>query len=140
MTADRDPEQHDDGLPTKEFGRMLEGALPKLKHFVRLNSGPVIRARESETDIAQSVCREAVVDRQHFRYGGADGMNQWLFLRAKQKIQDRVRYHTAKKRDVARETPIHGTLDPDSGSSPAAMARVRNGIGGRAPAKLTPSA
>ena len=103
--------------PTAEYGALLEGAFPKLKQFVRYHSGRVIRARECDTDIAQSVCREALADREHFRYGGERGMNQWLFTRAKRKIQDRVRFYTADKRDLARETPMQGAADAGSTSA-----------------------
>ncbi len=106
----------EDSTPTASFGRMLEASFPKLKKFVHFHSGRVIRSRECDTDIAQSVCREAVADRKQFRYGGSQGMLQWLFTRAKRKIQDRVRYHTAEKRDLARETPIR--TPGDSGSGP----------------------
>lgn len=106
----------DENIRTADFGRMLERALPKLKQFVRFHSGRLIRARECETDIAQSVCREAVADRRQFRYGGSHGMNQWLFTRAKRKIQDRIRYYTARRRDLGRETPILAAGNPDSAS------------------------
>ena len=114
MIAQRDETRYRDETPTADFGQLLEGALPKLKQFVRFHSGRVIRARECDSDIAQSVCREAVADRKQFRYGGERGMNQWLFTRAKRKIQDRVRFYTADKRDVARELPMSPPGDRDS--------------------------
>ena len=97
----------DDLRTTHDFSSMLEAAIPNLKQFIRHHSGRVIRARECDSDIAQSVCREAVIDRAQFRYGGRRGLHRWLFTRARRKIQDRVRYYTADRRDVARETPLH---------------------------------
>lgn len=102
---------------TAEFAGMLENALPKLRQFVRCHAGNVIRAREADSDIVQSVCREAIVDRARFRYGGTRGLNRWLFTRARRKMQDRVRYHRADKRDVARETPLRARNAFDSASS-----------------------
>jgi RNA polymerase sigma-70 factor (ECF subfamily) len=120
-----DPHDHDpadDSTPTAHFGRLLEAALPRLKQFVRFHSGPVIRARECDTDIAQSVCREAVADRKKFVHGGSHGMKTWLFTRAWRKIQDRVRFHTADKRDIGRETPIQRGTGSGSGPGPIPLA------------------
>lgn len=95
-----------DARTTCDFSSLLEAAIPQLKQFIRHHSGRVIQARECDSDIAQSVCREAVADRHEFRYGGRRGMKTWLFTRAKRKIQDRIRYYTAARRDVAREMPM----------------------------------
>jgi len=131
LELEREPEQDAPPPPppptttttTQEFGRLLEGALPKLKRFVRFHAGGVVRARECDSDIAQSVCREALVDRDRFRYGGARGMNRWLFTRAKRKIRDRVRYYTADKRDLAREGPLR--VAGDRASATRSLAGVQ---------------
>ncbi len=92
-----------DAEPPPAVLELLERHLPGLRAFVRLKAGALVRAREPESDIVQSTCRE-VLERVHeFRHGGEAGFRQWLYTTALRKILDKHEYHTAQKRDVRRE-------------------------------------
>ena len=85
---------------------LLERHLPGLRAFMRLHAGEHIRAKESLSDLVQSVCREVLQDMGAFDYRGEAAFRQWLFNMAMRKIIDRGRYYKAQKRDVGREVSI----------------------------------
>jgi len=85
---------------------LLEGHLPGLRAFIRLRSGPIVRGRESASDIAQSVCREVLENVDRFQHGGEVGFKRWLYTSALRKLQDRAEYWRRQKRDIGREVPI----------------------------------
>ncbi len=99
-------------LPAVE--ELLERHIPGLRAYVRLRCGPVLRAKESASDIVQSACRDVLQNIGQFRYGGEAGFKAWLYEAATRKILDRAEYWGAGKRDAAREaTPqgAHGAAD-----------------------------
>jgi hypothetical protein len=53
------------------LARLLTGFLPELRAFVRLRLGPELRARETSSDLVQSVCREVLADLDQFEYRGS---------------------------------------------------------------------
>lgn len=77
--------------------------LPGLRAFVRLRAGPQVLAREGESDVVQSACRELIANAERFRFGGEEGFRRWLYSTAMRKILKKHRFHTAEKRDVAAE-------------------------------------
>ena len=77
--------------------------LSGLRAFIRLRLGPEIRARESASDLAQSVCREVLEQLDGFDYRGEAAFKAWLFTLATSKIRDRHRFHNREMRDPARE-------------------------------------
>jgi RNA polymerase sigma-70 factor (ECF subfamily) len=85
----------------------LEGLLlqhlPALQAFVRLRMGEHLKARESCSDLVQSVCREVLQDLPAFEYRDEAGFRQWLYTRALNKIFNRARFYKAEKRDLAKE-------------------------------------
>ena len=88
--------------------RLLVRYLGPLRGFVRLNCGPLVRAKESCSDLVQSVCREALLDLDKFEYRGEAAFRHWLFQRAHRKILRRNQFFKREKRDVRRETPSPG--------------------------------
>src|SRR5882672_10317441 len=92
---------------------LLERYLPGLNAFVRLRAGPLLRARESSSDLVQSVCREVLEHVDRFQYRSEGLFKQWLFTTAARKIADRADYVQAQRRDVRREV----ALDAASASS-----------------------
>jgi RNA polymerase sigma factor (sigma-70 family) len=77
--------------------------LPALRAFVRLRTGPALRARESTSDLVQSVCRELLGKLELFHYGGEAGFRDWLYAAALRKIVHRAEHWTAQKRDIRLE-------------------------------------
>jgi RNA polymerase sigma-70 factor (ECF subfamily) len=92
---------------------LLERYLPGLRGFVRLRTGEVLRARESSSDLVQSVCREVLTHLDRFQHRSETGFRQWLYATALRKIQNRVEYHQAQKRDPDLEVAAAGASDAD---------------------------
>lgn len=90
----------------KALDTLLGDHLPELRAFVRLRTGPLLRARESTSDIVQSVCREVLEHADRFRFPGESAFRHWLFTTALRKISNRRDYYLAGKRDAQREVPI----------------------------------
>jgi RNA polymerase sigma-70 factor (ECF subfamily) len=84
---------------------LLRRHLPGLRAFIRLRAGPVIRKRESESDLAQSVCRELLEHLDRFQYDDERGFKRWLYTTALRKILNRYEYYAACKRNFLREDP-----------------------------------
>ena len=80
--------------------RLLEHYLPELRAFVRLRAGAALRARESSSDIVQSVCRQVLQEAQRFRHANEGAFRRWLFTTAMRKIAHRAEYHQALRRDA----------------------------------------
>lgn len=91
---------------------LLVRHLPSLRTFVRLKTGGVVRLREGESDIVQSVCREVLQRAPAYRFGGEAGFRHWLFTTAVRKILDKRAFHTAERRDVGREGEALDAADP----------------------------
>jgi RNA polymerase sigma-70 factor (ECF subfamily) len=82
---------------------LLENYLPDLRAFVRLRAGRAVRARESGSDLVQSVCREVLEHAGAFRHASESAFKRWLFTTALRKIMNRRDYLHADKRDARRD-------------------------------------
>lgn len=78
---------------------LLRAHLPGLRAYIRLHSDQALRAAESCSDLAQSVCMELVENLKGLEYRGEAAFRSWLFKLAMSKINDRRRYWLAQKRD-----------------------------------------
>jgi RNA polymerase sigma-70 factor, ECF subfamily len=87
---------------------LLERHLDGLRAFIRLRAGAAIRQRESETDLAQSVCRDVLENLGRFRHQEPNGFKRWLYSTALRKILNRHEYYSAEKRDVRKEAQLAG--------------------------------
>jgi RNA polymerase sigma-70 factor (ECF subfamily) len=85
--------------------RLLESWLPQIRAYVRLRSGPLLRQRESHSDLVQTVCRQLLEDLGDYRGDGEASFKAWLFTMALRKLAERGRFHGAGRRDPAREVP-----------------------------------
>jgi RNA polymerase sigma-70 factor (ECF subfamily) len=104
-----------DPLPA-ELELLLERHLPALRAFVRLRAGRVVAARESSSDLVQSVCRELLKGSERFEYQGEAAFKSWLYTAALRKIVEKDRYYRSQKRDAGREIPADGHGDEQDGS------------------------
>lgn len=84
---------------------LLQLYLPRLRAFVRSRLGPELRARESDSDVVQSVCRELIEAKDGFRYRGETAFRGWLFTAALNKVREKVRHHRQARRAIGREEP-----------------------------------
>jgi len=94
--------------------RLLVRHLGPLRGFIRLNCGPLVRAKESCSDLVQSVCREALADLDRVEYRGEAAFRHWLFRRAYRKILHKSRFFQQDRRDARREVPVDAG-DPNAG-------------------------
>jgi len=79
---------------------LLERHLPGLRKYVRQRISPTLLAKESSSDVVQSVCREVLQGFEGFEYRGEAAFRNWLYQAAVRKLVDHLRYHEAQKRDV----------------------------------------
>ena len=103
---------------------------PKLRAYLDREAGKLIKAKESASDLMQSVSREVLEQVGKFQdFGrGEDAFKNWLFAKALRKLQDRHRHYRRAKRNAAREVALeqrHGSM---SGEDMAALVlRVTGG-------------
>ncbi len=89
--------------PTGDGELWIERNLSALRAFIRLRMGPALSARESSSDLVQSVCRELWQHKDQVEPQGEGALRAWLYTAALHKIQEKARFHRAQKRDVRRE-------------------------------------
>lgn len=82
---------------------LLVKHLPGLRAFVRARAGQLVRDREGNSDVVQSICREILDHRDRFTVPADNGFKRWLYLTALRKLQRRRDYWLAQRRDVGRE-------------------------------------
>ncbi len=85
---------------------LLLQELPRLRAFIRLRTGAALRARESTSDLLQSVCREILADLGKMQFQGSAAFRHWLFKTAEHKIIDRARHHEALRRTPSRSEDV----------------------------------
>lgn len=88
--------------------------LPALRAYVRLRQGPLLSARESSSDVVQSVCRELIAGLDRITWRGQSAFRAWLYTAARRKLADRAAYLGAARRDVRREEQV-APDDDDAG-------------------------
>ena len=82
---------------------MLHRHLPGLHAYIRLHAGRLVLAKESASDLVQSVFREVLEDRGAVQFQSEGLLRHWLYQTAERKIVDRARHWKREKRDAARE-------------------------------------
>jgi len=106
----------------KALDALLEQSLPVVRAFVRAHMGAKLRARESTSDVVQSVCRELLTHQDRFQHPSEQAFQAWLLTTARRKVQNRARDLDRQKRATDREA---GVLDENAlGELGAVYARV----------------
>ncbi len=109
------------------LAQLLQRHLPAVRAFVRSHMAPQLRARESASDVVQSVCRELLTHQDRFQHPGERGFIAWLYTTARRKIQNRARDIQREKRDAGRE--VHDLSESTLGALGAAYARISSPSG-----------
>lgn len=86
-----------------EFAERVLAHLPQLRAYARCNMPSDLLARESCSDITQSMCRELIERRPQFEWRGPEAFRAWLFRYCVGKIRDRAKYHRRECRALDRE-------------------------------------
>lgn len=101
------------------FGRNL----PVLVAYLQKRIGGAMAKAESAEDLAQSVCREVLVDLSELEFHREDQFRAYLFLQARRKVLDRARYYKIPVRDPGKQQEVHEDVDGVGGSpSPSRVA------------------
>ncbi len=116
------------GGDTLAVETLLERHLPRLRAYVRLRTGALIEAKESVSDLVQSVCREVLEELPSFEYRDEASFRAWLFQHAAHKIADRGRFYHAAKRDAEREVDA-ATQSAIDDAVPGLLTPSRDAIG-----------
>ncbi len=84
--------------------RVVARWAPSIEQYLRRHAGVGLLRVESASDLAQSVCREALdrIGRGALEYRGEAPLRQWLYGAADLKIKNRRRYYGADGRDPGR--------------------------------------
>jgi RNA polymerase sigma-70 factor (subfamily 1) len=106
----------------KALDALFRRHIERLRVYIRAHSNPVLMARESDADLVQTVCREALQSLENYEWQGEGSFRYWLFTVAKNKLRQRSQHHMAEKRRPTAEEP---GVDPMLGSDPA----LRDGAG-----------
>jgi RNA polymerase sigma-70 factor (ECF subfamily) len=99
--------------------QMLVRNLPNLEAYLRLHAGAAVRARESVSDLVQSVCVEVLRDLSRFEFRGEPQFRHWLCRQALHKIVNKQEFHAAGKRDYRRE--VRATRPSGADSTPSVL-------------------
>ncbi|MBK8978718.1 MAG: sigma-70 family RNA polymerase sigma factor [Planctomycetes bacterium] len=83
---------------------------PRLCAYLRLRAGGLL-ARESVSDLAQSVCRDVLENLDRFQFPGEANFRRWLYTTAARKLADRRAFWGAQRRDARRDD---GAADVDT--------------------------
>jgi RNA polymerase sigma-70 factor, ECF subfamily len=86
--------------------QLLAHHLPQLRAFLRLRMGPELRAKESASDLVQSVCLDLLRNMQRYQYRSDTNFRRWLYLTAMRKVSNRVAHYRRERRDAAREEVV----------------------------------
>jgi RNA polymerase sigma-70 factor (ECF subfamily) len=105
---------------------LLERFLPGLRAYLRLRAGKVLLAKESSSDLAQSVCREILEHVDLYQYRGEAQFKQWLYTTALRKIAKRYEHYGAEKRDARREVPLADLAGREDAVDPALLAACQS--------------
>lgn len=83
--------------------QLLEQHLPRLRAYIRIRCGADLRAKESASDLAQSVCRDVLKNMDNFRWEGDAAFRAWLYTAAQRKVADKAQFWKMARRDHERE-------------------------------------
>jgi RNA polymerase sigma-70 factor (ECF subfamily) len=86
---------------------LLGQLVPDLRGFLRRRMGAELAARESSSDLVQSVCREVLqrLADERLEHRSAAEFKQWLYNAAIFKLRNRLKYWGAARRDPGQEAP-----------------------------------
>jgi RNA polymerase sigma-70 factor (ECF subfamily) len=82
---------------------LMHRHLPALRAYLRARGGAEFRARESESDLAQSACLVALQNLDKFEWRGRGSFLAWLCALAENVVRNHRHYNLAEKRDPRRE-------------------------------------
>ncbi|MEY2746919.1 MAG: polymerase sigma factor SigD [Planctomycetota bacterium] len=113
----------------ERFGQMLEANMDGLRAFLRARASAGLRAKLDQSDLVQSVCREALDGAPEFEFRDEPSFRSWLYTLALRKLVEKNRRFQADKRAAVSEVP----LDAEGGEE---MAEAHGARDSRTPSRL----
>lgn len=101
---------------------LLGHYLPELALYVRLNAGADVLARESVSDVTQSVAADVLPALAGQSFADVGGFFAYVRRAALHKLIDKQRHHRAARRDLHRE--VDGAVVPDAFDLPGHLRDV----------------
>ncbi|MEM6673599.1 MAG: sigma-70 family RNA polymerase sigma factor [Planctomycetota bacterium] len=107
---------------------LLCRSLPELRSIVKRRAGGLVRGRETDSDIVQSVCREILTHGDVFQHPSEQAFRRWLYATTVRKLGQRRERLTAVRRDALRERTLANedgdVVDPPDADSRTPSARL----------------
>jgi RNA polymerase sigma-70 factor (ECF subfamily) len=94
----------------------LEANRSFLERQIRRHADGLVLARESISDLMQSISREVIGENGDFRYRSEVEFKAWLKQVVVSKMIDKYRFYTAGKRDARRERDPGGDVRAEPGA------------------------
>ena len=85
---------------------LMTDYLPGLHAFLRLRMGAELRAKESASDLAQSVCLDILRHIDRYQHRSDRNFKQWFYMTALRKVRNKAQYYKRGVRDVGREADL----------------------------------
>lgn len=82
-----------------------------LRRFLSFHAATIVRRRDSISDLVQTVFRELLVAGRRATFEHDLQFRNWLFVTARNKLRDRLKFHLRDCRDPRRERPLDGPED-----------------------------
>ena len=108
---------------TAALQELLLAHLPELQVFIRFNAGAELAARESVSDLTQSLVGDLLPELPRARFADLAGFRAWLRRAALHKVIDKQRLHRAARRDSRREVGLSASR-ADEAEIAAALAQI----------------
>ena len=105
---------------SSNLGHYLEENRDYLEQQIRARADELVLAKESISDLMQSISRELLGENERFEYRGEAEFKAWLKRVVSSKVIDKHRFYTAQKRDQREER----RLPTDGGAVSATPSRV----------------
>jgi RNA polymerase sigma factor (sigma-70 family) len=103
-----------ESLSRERIGILVERHRAMLRTYVRGRASPLVRSRESLSDVVQSTLRELCEDAGGLRFASEAAFLGWLYTVAAHKIVSKHRYHAAERRTAR----VEESMPEDSGDLP----------------------
>jgi RNA polymerase sigma-70 factor (ECF subfamily) len=120
------------GGDPEAFSRLFHRIRGRLEVWISLRMGPLLRKRLSPDDVLQETLLEAHRSLARFHDQGSGSFQRWVYSVAENRIRDLHKFHTAQKRDAAREARPEGPRDEEveilkhlAGDDPSPSAGMR---------------
>lgn len=85
------------------FARLVARVRGGLATWIAVRMGPRLRSRVSEDDVLQESLLQAYRTLDSFESQGPGSFRRWLLSVAENRVRDLSKFHSAQKRDAARE-------------------------------------